>query len=596
MNTDETRPRHRNEDQMVGIVVAIGLALLMLVIAILFIVRAMSPDTFRNNRGAAMAPTVLKPEDLPKFGARFTDVAEESGVTAIQASGATGQRFLPETMGSGVTLADLDDDGDEDMLLLSYGSTPTLYRNDSPPGGPIRFTDVTGGSGLADLRSTTTASASDLDGDGDLDLYVGRLGPDLVMHNTGDMQFQEVEELGDGWTTAVGIIDTDGNGSKEIIVASYVQWSPMIDLEVDYTLDGIGRAYGPPTGFAGTDLAYYVRDEAGRYVDESSQRGLHVRHSDTNVPVMKALGLLLGDFDLNKKIDIAVANDTTPNRLFLQDDDGMFRESAVEKGFAYDVDGRSTGAMGIDGGFSGQGCLVAIGNFANEPSSLYTVQRWNNQIFTDDSAVSGVGPATRNSLTFGTVFMDADMDGELDLVQVNGHIEPDIAKVQGGQSYEQAGQIFRGTGGTPAFFEVPAGDLGDLAEPIVGRAAAVADLDGDGDLDLVVTRIDGVPRVLRNDLDHTNIRVFTLRLVDKNGAPAGAGARVKFAVQNQQVWSAPQERFISPVHSYMSQSSPVLKFGIKPTDKINTVSIELPGEHRINVSGINDDELTVVVP
>jgi hypothetical protein len=433
-------------DRMVGVIVGLGLAFVLLAIAGILVIKLLRPEAFERNRGNSIPPTLITAAALEPFTASFTDVASEAGVTAVQASGATGQRLLPETMGSGVVLGDLDGDDDVDLLLLSYGSTPVLYRNDSPSGGPIRFTDVTQGSGLGEFRSTTTAAVGDVDDDGTLDLLVGRIGSDVLMRNLGGMRFEKMTELGDGWTSASGFIDIDHDHDLDLVVGSYVKWSPEIDLEVNYTLDGIGRAYGPPTGFEGTDIAIYVNDGNGVFTDESNARGLLLRRRDRDAPVMKTLGLCFEDADHDGDWDIFVANDTTQNRLFINDGKGVFTEHGVEQGIAFDIDGNVTGAMGVDVVRDENDVLCAIGNFANEPSSLYGKYRYGGtDSFTDRSAVSGVGPATRNSLTFGTIFLDFDLDGEVDLLQVNGHIEPEIARVQEGQSYAQRAQLFRGT-------------------------------------------------------------------------------------------------------------------------------------------------------
>ena len=489
----QVRSRH---DALVGWMVGLGLVAVIFLVCLMVMLNAFKPELFRSRSG--MEPTPLAFEDLPEINASFTDVAEQAGVTHVQATGATGERLLPETMGSGIALGDFDGDHDTDLLLLSYGSTPALYRNDSPRGGPIRFTDVTEGSGLEGITHSMTSALGDYDADGRLDVLVGRVGPDILLRNTGDFRFEETGRYGNGWTTAAGFADIDGDSDIDLLVGSYVVWSPEIDREVDFTLDGIGRAYGPPTGFAGTDLALYMNDGAGTLTDEAAERGLHVRRADRDEPVMKTLGLLLQDLDGDGDIDIFVANDTTANRYFINAGTGSFREAAAEQGLAYDLDGNPTGAMGVDTAGAGRSNWMVIGNFANEPDSVYRMDTWNNNGWREESLSSGIGAPTRAPLTFGTLLLDINLDGHLDLVQVNGHIEPDIARVQSGQTYRQSAQLFIGTDGNPSFIEVPSDRLGDLAEPIVGRALAAADLDRDGDPDLLVSRLDQPPMILRN--------------------------------------------------------------------------------------------------
>ncbi|MCH2145128.1 MAG: CRTAC1 family protein [Phycisphaerales bacterium] len=580
-----------SRDSLVGLVVGIGLGAVLLIVLAIFLMKVASPELFDRmvRRNRQVNPTLLTAASMPPFTASFTDVAAEAGVTKVQSTGATGERLLPETMGSGIALGDLDGDQDADLLLLSYGSTPALYRNDSPQGGPIRFTDVTDASGLGEILHSTTSALGDFDGDGRVDVLIGTVGPDRLFRNTGSLRFEEVASLGNGWTSATGFADIDNDGDLDLVAASYVEWSPEIDREVDYTLDGIGRAYGPPNGFKATDLALYINHGDGVFRDEAGERGLHVRRDDRDVPVMKALGLLLEDIvdDQNTtSIDILVANDTTANRLFLNDGLGNFTEVAAGEGVAYDIDGKPTGAMGVDITSFDYDTWVAIGNFANEPSSCYSYARWRSgsgSRFTDRSATSGIGPETRNRLTFGTLFLDADLDGQIDLLQVNGHIEPEIGRVQAGQSYRQSAQLFRATGSEPPFLEVPAEQLGDLADPIVGRAAASADLDRDGDIDLVISHLDAVPRILRNDLALPPGGIGRLRVIGSRGNPEAIGAKVVIS------GNAPnRSEQISRTRSYMSQSDLPIPF-ISAGKGTVSITVTFPDGQTTQLSSFEPD-------
>ena len=246
----------------------------------------------------------------------------------------------------------------------------------------------------------------------------------------------------------------------------------------------------------------YRNDGDGRFTEVAAEAGLHVVNPDTGEPVAKSLGLALADIDGDGRVDILLANDTVRNFLFLNRGDWSFEEVGAEAGIAYDAAGNATGAMGVDvADVRDDGHLAfAVGNFANEMASFFVAQNEPVQ-FADEAMIEGIGSPTRLRLGFGAFFFDADLDGRLDLLFANGHIEDAIAQVQNSQSHRQPAQLFwnTGGGGGPTFAPVSDALLGDLPQPMVGRGAAYADIDGDGDLDVVLTANGGPARLLRND-------------------------------------------------------------------------------------------------
>lgn len=294
----------------------------------------------------------------------------------------------------------------------------------------------------------------------------------------------------------------------------------------------------------------------------------------------KALGVVLGDWNDDGRVDVAIANDTVANFLFRNEGSvgrARFVDVGGASGIAFDRNGSATGAMGIDTAWlRPRQWAIAIGNFANEMSSLY-VERGTTMAFSDDAIIEGLGPASRAFLTFGLVMADMDLDGDADLVQANGHIEERIARVQPSQAWRQRGQLFLNAGpaaASPLLREVPAGMIGDLARPVVGRGLATADIDGDGDLDLALTQAGGAPMLLRNDLPPHG-RWLRIKLKGPPGNPQGIGALVTVAPAE-----APDRPtaacIVSGARSYLSACDPAFTIGIPPGQQRTIVTVRWP--------------------
>ncbi len=511
---------------------------------------------------------------------KFTDVTESAGIHFVHQNGAYGERLLPETMGGGVAFLDYDGDGDQDLLLINSDRWP--WRP-APPSRPIsRLYRNLGGGKFEDVSSTAGfdltlygmgAAVGDYDGDGHLDAYVTALGRNRMMRNVGGSFIDVTDAAGvageaDAWSTGAAFFDYDRDGDLDLFVCNYVRWSPEIDREVDYRLTGVGRAYGPPTDFAGVDN-YLFRNDGDRFTDVSAESDIQVPNPATGLPGGKALAALPVDVNGDGWLDVAVANDTVRNFLFLNRGDGSFREAGVELGLAFDTAGLATGAMGIDAAhFANDSRLaIAIGNFANEMTSFY-VSRAGADLFSDDAIVAGVGADSRRALTFGLLFLDADLDGRADLFAANGHVEPEIAKVQASQNYAQPAQLFWNCGAQCARpFQLVGGAV---ETPHVARGAAYADIDADGDLDLALTQAGGRAVLLRNDQRLGN---HWLRLKLRSAPPNvhAIGARAILAVSGTR-----QFRTVMPSRSYLSHVEPVLTFGLGAMDRIDSVTVIWP--------------------
>lgn len=528
----------------------------------------------------------------------FTDRTEAWAVDFERDDGARGGKLLPESIGGGITIVDLD--GDErpdlvfadggDLLDEADGERLAVYRNVAGPDGQPAFERITG------LPSMTghamSVAAGDVDGDGDRDLFVAMVGRDRLLLNessAGEIRFRDATDAsgvpgGEDWSTAAGFADLDLDGDLDVVGLRYVEWSPEIDAAVDFRLDGIGRAYGPPTGFAGTApfLLLNERDAAGaiRFTEASEARGLRQSNQDTGAPEGKGLALAIVDLDEDGDLDLIAANDTTANAAWINDGRGHFEERGRRLGVAFDRSGAATGAMGIDVATrparDGVDTLVAIGNFANEPSSLF-IRRPGEAAFFDDAAAEGVSGATRRALTFGLLFTDLDLDGIEDLIQANGHLEAEIPVIQSSQSYRQSAQVFRGLPGG-GFREVPTESIGDLGIPMVGRGLASGDLDLDGDLDLVLAQVAGPPLVLRNDAS-TGAAV-QVRLDGPEGNRDAIGAVISATIGDRVL-----VRRIMPTRSYLSQVEPVAVFGLGDASVVDRLEIQWPDGQASTIEG-----------
>jgi hypothetical protein len=528
--------------------------------------------------GGDIAPTVL-----------FREIAAEAGIHFVHVNGAAGEKLLPETMGGGCAFFDMDGDGDQDLLLVNSmqweadsQAQPThrLYAND----GAGKFTDVTPGSGLDFPSYGMGAATGDFDNDGKTDLFLtgvseeGLPRANRLLRNLGGGKFADVSEsagiiASNVWSTSAAFFDYDRDGDLDLFVCNYVQWSREIDLQVDYRLPNVGRAYGPPMSFAGT-FPFLYRNDGGKFTEISAAAGLQIKNKATGLPMAKSLGVSPVDLDNDGWIDLVVANDTVQNFVFHNNKDGTFSEVGGRSGVAYDKYGSTRGAMGIDTGrFHGDNSLaISIGNFANEMTAFYVSSR-DPLFFSDEALNVGIGDPTRALLTFGVFFFDYDLNGYLDLLTANGHIEPEIQKVHANQSYAQPVQLFWNTGKSDKaseFKAVPAESCGpELYQPMVGRGSAFADIDGDGDQDVLVVELNGKVRLFRNEqkLEHNWVRV---KLVGKYNRDA-IGGWVKVRVGNRTF-----SQQVMPTRGYLSQSELPVTIGLGKLEKIDDVQVLWP--------------------
>lgn len=508
---------------------------------------------------------------------KFTEVTTASGIRFEHNNGAFGKKYLPETMGSGGAFFDYNNDGWLDVFLTNgmswpdqpggkkRTSHPALYRNN----GDGTFTDVTRAAGLAVEFYAMGVTAADYDNDGFCDLYVTSLGPDRLFRNLGNGKFEDVTAaagLGNKeFGTSAAFFDYDRDGHLDLFVANYVKWTRETDIWC--SLDGENKSYCTPQSYKGTSPILYRNLGNGKFQDVTKSAKVW---DETN----KGLGVLIFDYNNDGWLDIMMANDTQPNKLWENNGDGTFTEVGVLAGVAFSEDGIARGAMGIDAGdYDRSGYLsVVIGNFSNEMISLYHNEQ--NGFFIDDAPTSAVGPASLLTLAFGCLFFDFDLDGYLDIYTANGHVENDINVVQKRVTYAQPPHLFHNQGGNQ-FKDVTAQMGREFGAPRVARGVAYGDFDNDGDLDLLVTTCGGPAHLFRNEGGNANNWIA----LDLQGAKSNRDA-IGAIVKVHSGGSA-QTSIRKTGGSYCSQSQLRMTFGLG-TGRAESVEIMWPsGEKQV---------------
>ena len=511
---------------------------------------------------------------------RFTDITDEAGITFVHQNGAFGQKWMPETIGSGGGFFHYNDDDWPDLLLVNSSEweghesgqplpTPALYRNN----GDGTFTDVTEQANLNVSIYGMGVAFADYDADGDTDLYLTAVGDNKLLRNDNGRFIDVTTSMGvtgndpapgsiPSWSTSAAWVDVDRDGWLDLLVANYVKWTPETDIYV--TRDGKTKSYATPEGYQGQSSRLYKNMQGKSFRDVTEEAGLQNEEG-------KSLGIAIADFNNDGWLDLTISNDTQPNFLYINNGDGTFNDVAIPAGIGYDETGRARAGMGIDVvDVANDGNLaVAIGNFSKEPTSLYT-QIGNGELFQDRAGAARLTRPSLLMLTFGVLFADLDLDGYQDLIAANGHIEPQINAVQQDITFEQKPQVFRNIEGR---FEDVSEQAGPPFEvPLVARGIATADIDLDGDLDVLLTVNAGAPRLLRNDSEPEQANWLKLQL--KGNAPNvhALGARVT-------IWTdgSSQTYMVRTGSSYLTQSDHTrLLIGLGTYSKADSVVVRWP--------------------
>jgi hypothetical protein len=520
---------------------------------------------------AAVLPGELWPaEGTVGPGFRLVDVTAQAGIHFHHNSGAFGGKFLPETMGSGCAFLDYDSDGWQDILLINgmdwpghkrQRTTLQLYHNNRDGS----FSDVTRNAGLDAEMYGMGVAVGDYNNDGYPDILVTCVGQNRLFKNTGRGKFIDATQaagLGgrEGFSTSAMWFDYDRDGLLDLVVCNYVKWSRGRD--VFCSLDGKHKSYCTPEAYRGETCWLFHNRGDGTFEDVTASSGIF----DTS---SKSLGVAMLDYDQDGWPDLLIANDTQPNKLYRNQRNGTFREVGVEAGIAFSAEGKARAGMGVDtGDFDGSGGPgVAITNFDNEMIGLFRVG--TRRAYEDIATPAGVGLPSRNTLGFGCVFADMNLDGALDLVVANGHIDETVRNIRGNVGYAQPPQLFLNDG--KGHFQDVAEEVGgsfDRAK--VGRGLAYGDFDNDGDLDLLMTTNNSSAFLFRNDQTAGN-RSIRFRLVGTKSNRDAIGAVVRIYADGSSQW-----RMVKSGSSYLSQSELPVTFGVGKRDRIERATIAWP--------------------
>lgn len=518
----------------------------------------------------------------------FDSVAKAIGIDMTQVNGASPEKYLVETMGSGAVLFDYDDDGWLDLFVVDGGSLADaassrarhrLFHNT----GNGRFIDVTAASLIQHRDYGMGACAGDVDGDGRTDLYITNFGPNALYRNMGNGTFSDITRAArvglDGWSTSCAFVDVDRDGDLDLFITNYLDASRTKNPFCGDPQRRI-RVYCHPLNFMGLASVLYRNDGKGTFTDVSADAGI-ARY------VGNGLGVAVGDYDGDGAPDIFVANDAVPNFLFHNDGTGRFSEVGLAAGVAVGRDGKSRAGMGTEfADYDGDGRLdLVVTNHEFETHSLFHNE--GGGTFADASVEGGIASSTLPYVGFGVAFVDADNNGALDLAIVNGHVIDNTAIFRPGSTHAQRRLLFRNTNGR-RFVESGRNSGPGFADPAVGRTLIAGDIDNDGDDDLVITNNGGPVDVLRNAGGNRR-NALAVRLVGTIANRNGIGARVTATVAGRTLM-----REVKSGSSYLGQGDLRAHFGLGDAARVERLEITWPGGRTETLPDVAANQIVTV--
>jgi hypothetical protein len=522
----------------------------------------------------------------------FSDQTIAAGIAYYNTCGDMDKRYVVEAHGSGAGFFDADNDGDLD-LYIANGSTLSTYQDQSGPGnvlylngGSGAFTDHTAASGSGHAGWGTGVAIADVDNDGYRDIYVSNYGPNVLFTNSRTMAFTdrtvEAGVGGDQFSASTAFFDYDNDGDLDLYVSNYVVFDAENRAENPKLCTFFGglKVYCGPKGLVGAPDVLYRNEGAGHFVDVTAASGVATANR------YYGLGVVPGDYDDDGLLDLFVANDETPNVLFHNNGDGTFRDVALVAGVAYNADGDTEAGMGVDfGDYDNDGDPdIYVTHFFTETNTLYRNEQGAR--FTDVTTTAGLAAPTVDLMGWGTRFFDYDNDGLLDLFVANGHVYPQVDRVETGSTYRQMNQLFKNEG--TGRFEPVAAKAG-LAIEKVSRGAAFGDYDDDGDVDIFVIELNDTPTLLRNEGGNEG-NWLAVRLFGQQDNRDGIGARIRLRANGQNQW-----RDVDGAGSYLSHSDLRTHFGLGAANRIEQIDISWPNGTSTTLRDLPANKLLVVI-